>query len=488
MVTAERKRCLIYGMAAVRLIKMKPEKKYDIAVIGCGFAGLASAIEAAEAGASVIIIDKMNAPGGNSIISDGGIAAAGTEEQKKAGITDSPEIFFSDLMKAGLGINHPLLVKTVADNSRSAFEWLKYHIGVKFIDRIEIFGGHSVPRCFAAEGISGAPVIRKLLEKAGTLDIEIKTRAFFTGFLAGPDGETCGIKVKNNYDFKSGKAGEEEAIKTGKGVVIASGGFGADTAFRAYQDPRLGEQTGTTNQPSATAECICTAIRSGACPVQLSQIQLGPWASPDEKGYGAGPAFSEYVVFQRGIVVDPRTGKRIANELADRKTLSDALLATGGPCTGIADSSALKKSGWDISRALSKKVVMEFGSLEELSLFYGIDPDQLALTVNRFNSFTRERRDPDFGKLIIETADEIKHPPFFGIRLWPKVHYTMGGLLIDCSARVLSMEGKPLKNLYAAGEVTGGVHGASRLGSCSITDCIVFGRIAGKSAAGNTGS
>ena len=138
-----------------------PLVRADVIVIGSGFAGLSAAIEAHNAGSSVVIVEKMHAPGGNSLISDGGIAAAGTEEQKKAGITDSSGLFYKDMMKAGLGINHPELVKTVTDNSKEAYEWLRDYIGVPFLEKIEIFGGHSVPRCFTPEGISGAVIIKK---------------------------------------------------------------------------------------------------------------------------------------------------------------------------------------------------------------------------------------------------------------------------------------------------------------------------------------
>lgn len=90
------------------------------------------------------------------------------------------------------------------------------------------------------------------------------------------------------------------------------------------------------------------------------------------------------------------------------------------------------------------------------------------------------RHDKDFQKPIVELAKPIETKPYYVMRLWPKVHFTMGGLLINEKANVLDFNGNIIKNLYAAGEVVGGVHGASRLGSCSITECIVFKRIAGQ--------
>jgi flavocytochrome c len=462
---------------------IKTDAAFDTAVIGSGFAGLSAAIEAHNAGAAVVIIEKMHAPGGNSLISDGGMAAAGTEEQAAQGISDSPELFYNDMLNAGLGINHPDLVKTVTRNSREAFEWLKDYLDVEFMEKIEIFGGHSVQRCFTAKNITGATIIKKQIEKIKELGISIKYHTLFTGFIKNGSGRISGIRVRENYNFKTGRSGDEKSIMLKKGVILAAGGFGSDIDFRSAQDPRLGAEIDTTNQPFATSGALKEALHAGACPVQLSHIQLGPWASPDEKGYGDGPSFSEYIVFQRGLIVDPATGCRIVNELADRKTLSDAILRTGHPCTGIADSHAVEKSGWNIDKCLGKGVVKKFDTLEALADFYEINRAVFLKTVVKFNSYIRGGADKDFGKPVIETAAEITSPPFYAIRLWPKVHHTMGGVRINTAAQVLDFEGRPIEGLYAAGEITGGVHGACRLGSCAITECIVIGRIAGQMCA-----
>jgi len=271
-------------------------------------------------------------------------------------------------------------------------------------------------------------------------------------------------------------------------VILAAGGFGADVVFRMAQDPRLTAKIDTTNKPFATAEVIKQAINAGAAPVQLSYIQLGPWASPDEKGYGDGPQFSEYIVFQYGIVIDPATGSRFVNELSDRKTLSDKLLAIGHPCIGMADAKAVKQSGWNIEDAIKKNVVRIFDTLEELAAFYDIPYQNLEETVKEFNGSFIDGVDKSFGKPLIENASPIVNPPYYAMRLWPKVHFTMGGIRINTNAQVIDLEGNIIQGLYAAGEITGGVHGASRLGSSSITDCMVFGRIAGKNAANEGGN
>jgi flavocytochrome c len=455
----------------------------DVVVIGSGFAGLTAAIEAHNSGASVIILEKMMAAGGNSIISDGGIAAAGTKLQKIYKIKDSPELMYKDMLKAGLGINNPELVKVLVNNANDAFQWSIDYLGVEYLDRIDIFGGHSVPRCYTAKNITGTTIIKKQMQKIGELGMEVRFKSYLKGLIQASDGKIVGVVVRENYDYKDSQKGDDRYIKAEKGVILASGGFGSDVNFRVAQDPRLTEKIGTTNKPFATSEVIKQSIKAGAMPVQLSQIQLGPWASPDEKGYGVGPQFSEYIVFQYGIIVDPDTGERFVNELADRKVLSDQLLSIGHPCIGIADSRAVKESGWNIDSGIKKKVVRKFETLKDLANFYKIPQKDLEKTLNNFNGNFVDGIDKYFGKPLIENSKPIVNPPYYAMRLWPKVHFTMGGIRIDSRARVIDVDGNAIENLYAAGEVTGGVHGASRLGSCSITECMVFGRIAGKNIA-----
>lgn len=459
------------------------DETYDVVVVGAGFAGLAAAIEAAEAGASVVVLEKMKAVGGNSIISDGGIAAAGTSLQEKHGHKDSPELMYQDMMKAGLGLNKPELARLVAEKSNEAFEWSRDHLGVKYMDRVDHFGGHSVHRCYTPEGVTGAAMIRKQVDKLDGLGVEIRLGVYLETFLR-EKGRVTGVRVRESYSYKDPGAGQTRDILARRAVVLATGGFGADVPFRRQYDPRLTEEVDTTNKQFATAEALREAQKLGAEAVDLDQIQLGPWCSPDEKGFGDGPLFADYIAFLYGLVVDPATGRRFVNELGDRKVVADALLDMGHPGIGIADSAAVKSQGWDISRAIKKGVVRTFDSLGEVAAAYNIPADSLADTVRRFNSFVASGQDKDLGKPILPDALPVTQPPYYAIRLWPKVHFTMGGLAIDTEARVLDRNGKPIPGLFAAGEVTGGVHGACRLGSCAITECLVMGRIAGRNAAG----
>ena len=305
----------------------------------------------------------------------------------------------------------------------------------------------------------------------------------FKAFIRNSEGRIIGVVLNEGWDYKSPNTGIQRAIRSKKAVILATGGFGSDIPFRTAQDPRLTEEIDTTNKPSATAEALKEALRIGAMPVHLSHIQLGPWGSPDEKGYGVGSRFSDYIVFPYGIIIDPGTGRRIVNELSDRKAVSEAILNTGHPCLGIVDSQAVEQSGWNITPCLEKGIVTQFSQLQALASYHGISAGTVKLTVDKFNRCVENKIDKEFGKPILSGAAPVFSPPYFAIRLWPKVHHTMGGVQINVMGQVIGLDYQPIKGLYAAGEVAGGIHGACRLGSCAVTDCLVFGRIAGKNAA-----
>ena len=223
------------------------------------------------------------------------------------------------------------------------------------------------------------------------------------------------------------------------------------------------------------------AIKIGAMPVQLSHIQLGPWTSPDEHGFGMAPFFCLGAGFPYGIIVDPETSKRFVNELGNRYERSMSILKMGHPVVCIVDSDGFQHS---LKKELEelKPAVQSFETLDDLCREYKMDPQVLKETVKAYNDGVRIQKD-EFGKPFRNDLKPIEMPPFYGVRLWPKVHHTMGGLHINEKAQVMHIDGHPIEGLYAAGEVAGGVHGGDRLGSCATLDCIAFGRIAGHEVA-----
>lgn len=469
--------------AATGPMPKKWNETYDVVVIGSGFAGLAAAIEAKNAGASAVVIEKMAVHGGNSIINGGDFCAPGTRLQKEAGVQDSPDLMYNDMMKAGLYLNHPELARTVADQAKDALEWCENYIGAKFT-RLNFHGGHSVKRANQTANASGSEVVNKMLGKARALGVEVQTRTKMVRFIANKDGRIVGIEVRTGYKFPDEKSGKTAYIKARKAVILTSGGFSEDLKLRQIEDPRLTDKFGTTNQPGATGEALLAACMAGAMDVQMDWIQLGPWTSPDEKGFGHVPLFCERLVGY-GPMIDPVKGKRFFKETGNRKERADAIILLGHPVIIMGDSYSVPKQVFPraLEKGLESGAVKKFDTLEALAKNYNIPLSAFQQEIARWNSFVEKKKDDDFDCMIFKDARPTASPPFFAARLWPKVHHTMGGLVIDKNAQVFGLDFKPLKGLYAAGEVTGGVHGAVRLGGVAMADCLVFGRIAGKNAA-----
>jgi flavocytochrome c len=458
------------------------DAEYDVIVIGSGFAGLAAALEARRQCRSVIVLEKMRVPGGNSAISGGLIAAAGSELQEKSGIEDSPELMLADMLTAGMGYNHAELARIVAEHSLETLQWTIEELGVRYKPMLSHLGGHSVPRTYNTENTSGSGIIRPMLARCRETGIEIRLKTFLVHLVMNEASEAEGVEVREGYIFPNAETGATRRIRARKAVVLATGGYGQDKEFRAIQNPCLTDQIESTNQPGATAESLIEAIRIGATPMQLSLIQLGPWASRDEEGFGVGSMFSMLAGFPYGILVERNSGRRFVNELSDRKLLVDAMVNSGRDAVAIVDSRGVRYAS-TLDKCLKRGVVKPFDSIEELALDGQIPLDALQKTIGSYNRSVEKGIDEDFGKPLPADLSPIRFPPYYSIRLISKVHHCMGGIQINAKAQVMhAMTRKPIGRLYAAGEITGGVHGASRLGSNAITDCLVFGRIAGRHA------
>jgi len=468
---------------AAKPLPSKWDDEYDVLVVGSGYAALSAAIEAHEAGVKVAILEKMKVAGGNSIINGGLLAAPGTPLQAKEGIKDSPAVYLADMLKAGLNLNHIELARIVAEQVRDALMWT-IDMGVEYKPRLNHLGGHSVPRTYNTTNSSGSGIVRVMLDKVKSLGIPLKTRTKVTTLFQDDSGRIQGVEVRERYKHGDETSGKVKAIRARKGVILATGGFSKDEPFRKAQDPRLAAEfnVDSTNQPGATSEAMREAMRIGGNPVHLSWIQLGPWASADEQGFGVGSMFSILAAFPFGFMVDADTGKRFVNELADRKTRADIMLTRKRPPVVITDQNGVEFAS-TLPQCLERGVVKKYDSIEEVAAANDIPVSALTETLGKYNGYVAKGEDVEFGKRFREGHGQLK-APFYAIRLWPKVHHTMGGLQIDTEARVISNDTwKPIDGLYAAGEVCGGVHGASRLGSCAIAECLVFGRIAGKVAA-----
>lgn len=480
---------------AVDAKKVHYDEEYDVVIIGSGYAALAAGIAATKKGDKVILIEKMGRLGGNSVINGGLLAVVNSPKQKAEGVHDSIDLYMQDSMKAGRFINHPDLLKVIGERGNDALKLVE-DCGAKFYDKLSHLGGHSVPRTYLAANGSGSGIVLPMIDTLKKHpNATIKSRTKFDDFIFDDSGRVVGVSVREKYKFDTklqdddteNKTGKRKYYKAKKGVVLAAGGFSRDVFYRTEQDPRIPADADSTNQAGATAGVLLKAFEAGAVPVHVSWIQFGPWACPDEKGFGAASNFNINATFRYGISVNAKTGERYMNELADRRTRATAMFKLVNDNKNypinICDQVAVDKIIPDIAqKAIKSGVVKKYNSIDELAVAYNIPVAALKNTIDKYNSYVKAGKDPDFGKPVDKTDGvQILQAPFYGTRGVPKLHHTMGGLKINTKAQVISSRTKkPIPGLYAAGEITGGTHGASRLGSCSIPDCLVFGMIAGE--------
>lgn len=464
------------------VLPKKWDETADVVIIGSGFAGLAAAIEAKNAGADVIVLEKMPVAGGNSIINGGDFSAAGTKMQADAGVKDSGELMLKDMLKAGLYLNHEDLAKLVAYGSNDALEWCQQYLGCKFT-RLNFHGGHSVKRAHQTVNASGSEVVNKMLAKAKEVGVKLQMRTKLVRLLSNKSGRIVGMEVRKGYRFPDENSGKKAFIKAKKAVILGAGGFSRDIKLRQVHDPRLTDKFESTNHLGATGEALLAACLTGAMDVQMDWIQLGPWTSPDEKGFGHVPLFCERLVGY-GPMINPKTGKRFFKETGNRKERADAIILVGDPVLIMGDTYAVEKQVFPnaLKKGMEVGAIKKFDTLEAVAKEYNMPAAAFLEEIKRWNAFVEKKKDDDFDCMIFPDAKPTVKGPFYVARLWPKVHHTMGGLVVDKNAQVIGFDFKPVKGLYAAGEITGGVHGAVRLGGVAMADCIVFGRIAGKNA------
>lgn len=470
----------------------KWDETFDIVVIGSGFAGLAAAIEARKAGASVCVLEKMRTIGGNSIINGGIMGVPGTPMQKKQGYKDSPELMAEDMIREGAGLNHPDKVLHLCREALPTWEWTVKELGVDWVqERVSQEGGHTVPRCAILKTGSGSEIVNKEIAKLKELGVKPRTRVFMEKIIRDADGRVKGVQVREGYKFPDANSGKVKFICARKAVVLAHGGFGADVAFRSQQDPKLTEKVGTTCQPGATSEAWREAARIGCHMIQTSWIQCAPWSAPTEKGMGIALFFAQGAAAMYGVWVEDKGGNRFVNELANRKVRADAIMVylnKGGHCYAVADSTGVQPMTVSrpglLEKQLERKCVRRYDTLEALAAGEKINLEGLKKSIAEWNHAVETKKDDHFGRYVNPHAKTMGKAPWYVSEMVPKVHHCMGGINTDMQGHALDIvNDKPIPGLYAAGEATGGVHGAVRLGSCAVTDCIVYGRIAGIEAA-----
>lgn len=442
------------------------DTKADLVIIGSGGAGFSAAITAHDLGARVIVLEKMPITGGNTQLAAGGMNAAGTRYQAALGIKDSWELMRDDTLKGGKNLAIPEHVEILAKNSAAAVDWL-VSLGAD-LTGVSRAGGASVDRTHGPKdhGPVGPEVTKTLRWAAEKRNMDVRTNSRVLRIDANPGGAVIGVQVEervhHHYRIEA------------RAIVIAAGGFGANKEMVAKYCSRCVGMA-TSNQPGATGDGIILAQQVGAQLRDMEQVQVHPSLAA-----GSNVLISEGVRGTGAILVN-REGKRFINEIATRDITSAAVLQqTGGTAFLIFDENLRKKSRL-IEGYSHLGFVKQAPSVDALAKLLGIDPNAFATTIANYNKYRTEKNDPDFKRPNMPLA--IDQPNYYAIDIQPGVHYTMGGVLFNERAQVLGKDGKPIPGLYAAGEVTGGVHGANRLGGNSVAETVVFGRIAGREAA-----
>lgn len=436
----------------------------DVVVVGGGGAGLSAAIAAKEKGVNVILLEKMLMLGGNTNYATAGINAANTDIQKKLGIEDSAELFYNDTMKGGKNVNNPELVKKLTEDSANIINWLTER-GAD-LSEVVFTGGQSAKRTHRPAGgeAVGPVIVDALAETAEKDGIDVRTESEVTKLLKDGDKIT-GVEVKHK--------GETYQINA-KAVVMATGGFGANAEMVAEYSPAL-KGFGSTNSPAITGDGIKMVKAVGGDLVDMTQIQTHPTV------VHKNTAMITEAVRGEGAILVNREGKRFINELETRDVVSKAELEQTGKSAFLVFDQEIREKLGAINGYVRRGFAIEGATLEELGEKVGIDGKTLTVTMNTYNGYVKAGEDKDFGKTALPR--ELVKAPFYAIEVSPAVHHTMGGVRINTEAEVLTADGKAIPGLYAAGEITGGVHGANRIGGNAVTDITVYGKTAGENAA-----
>ena len=502
------------------------EKTVDVVVVGAGGAGMAAAAAAAENGATVLVLEKTAAAGGNTLASGLAMNAAdpemlGTMDTLNGQVNTLEAVLAYDEADFGAFADTLTTLKQqvtdyLAGDTSKAFDSVEWHIIQTYmggkrtdVNGNLIEGSYDLISTMCQNSLD---TYHWLGETVGIALSDTVTSPVGSLWLRGHNFETKQGVFTSSIDYVTAHGGEflyetraehlimdggsvrgvtatmtdgTEVVVHADAVILTTGGFGANEEMvREYNTywPAIPEGIKTTCVASATGDGIFLALEAGAALVDMGLTQLMPTASAITGQLADGLLVpSQYYMFVN------QEGNRFVNEYAERDTLAFAALSqTGGIFYHIADQDMIptlqnKATQEDVDAMVEKGIMYKADTLEELAALIGCPAENLTASVEAYNAYVDAGVDADFGKGVFGT--KIQTAPYYAVIEKPSVHHTMGGVRINTNAEAISETGDVIPGLYAAGEVTGGIHAGNRLGGNAIADCMVYGRIAGTNAA-----
>ena len=440
------------------------KNKYDAIIVGSGGTGLTAALQARELGLNVVILEKNGKTGGNTSRASSGMNASESLVQLDEGIIDNNRDFYEETLKGGGLLNDRAMLKYFVNHSAIAISWLMKY-GVRLTD-LTITGGMSVKRAHRPGSMEpvGFYLTSRLTNQVKKAGVDIFTGAKVTKLLQDKNGNVNGVEVETDKGVKTIKA---------KAVLLATGGFGASKEIIKKYRPDLVDYK-TTNQPGATGDGIKLAKEIGAQLMQMNFIQVHPTADTDNPHvYLIGEGLRG-----EGAILVNKAGKRFVNELNTRTIVSSAITGLNEDGAYLVFDSGVRAHFAAVEFYDHIGLVKEGSTLADLAKEIDVDPENLAATVDEWNKAVENHKDKEFGRTT-GMDRELNRGPYYAIHIHPAIHYTMGGIHINTETQVLDTNGNVIKGLYAAGEVSGGLHGNNRIGGNSVAETVIFGRQAG---------
>ena len=486
----------------------------DLIIVGAGGAGLSAAVTAKDLGVkNVLVLEKMPVIGGNTLRCASAFNAADPDRQKALPMTETlKEAVVKAINEKPVSEEHAKLMADVKakyeaylkSGSKTLFDCPEWHAlqtynggdkiplirqysnnvldtlhwmqskGSPVMDRVSQGAGALWQRTHQLDAPAGLGLIDPLYQAAVKQGVNFKLGMRVQDLILNDKGRVIGVtatdKVGNKYEFTSKD-----------GVILATGGYSQNKEMRQKSAPHLTSEMVSTNQPGATGDGIIIATRHGADTTGMNYVQVYPLATP---GTGALQGRARKMSGLDDVIDVNKNGERFVKEDARRDEFVAAIKKQpGGVVYDINDSSIVKplnSFNEDVETLVSIGRIYKADSLADLAKQLGMPADKLEATVAEFNKMVEAKKDPKYGRKLFDRP--IVKPPFYATPRAPSIHHTMGGLQISTNAQVLDKNGKPIPGLYAAGEVTGGIHGSNRLGGNATADVLTFGRIAAKSA------